>query len=256
LGRNMNSLMIHDIRRDYFDLDLAQYRLTFDDGLFSQYYYYPLFRRYGTEMIFFIVPWLVGSGKARQMFSGEHLDYVKSKKYMYETFIEGSRDRMMNLEEIRVLAAMENVRIGAHSYFHDVIIIRGPAGRRKPVGDWKRERVSLPVALERQLDLSVRSRLAFQGYEYVRGELVERSPGEWLDYIRSDTEQCLEWFAGNLGFTPSLYCFPFNEYSETLLRELRSYGFTQFYGRRGQRGLGILPREDIDALPDKQPKIR
>ena len=38
-------LMIHDIRKEYFDLDLDQYRLTFDDGLFSQYYYFPLLNK-------------------------------------------------------------------------------------------------------------------------------------------------------------------------------------------------------------------
>jgi hypothetical protein len=29
------TLMIHNVRREYFELDLASYRLSFDDGLFS-----------------------------------------------------------------------------------------------------------------------------------------------------------------------------------------------------------------------------
>jgi hypothetical protein len=33
----MQYLMIHDLRREYFDLRQDQHRLTFDDGLFWQY---------------------------------------------------------------------------------------------------------------------------------------------------------------------------------------------------------------------------
>ena len=48
------TLMIHEIEKDFFDLDLSGYRLTFDDGLYAQYYYYPVFEHYNTKMIYFI----------------------------------------------------------------------------------------------------------------------------------------------------------------------------------------------------------
>ena len=68
-------LMIHDWRREYFDLDLDQYRLTFDDGLFSQYYYFPLLKNHPDKLIFFITTSFIKPGKARPQFSGAHLDH-------------------------------------------------------------------------------------------------------------------------------------------------------------------------------------
>jgi len=244
---HMNTLMIHDIRKEYFDLDLSHYRLTFDDGLYSQYYYYPLFSGYKTELIFFISPAFVDSGIARPMFAGEHRSYVKSKTYMYDAFVNGKLDHAMNLEEVRQLAKQSNVRIGAHSYFHDVIITRKHPHKRKPISSWKQKQVLLPEG-NAGLDVSIRSKLAFQGYEYRGGTLVQRSKDEWQKYIRYDTELCIDWFTENLGFTPTLYCFPFNEYSDTLLSELQGFGFKEFYGRRGDDIRGILARVDIDAL--------
>ena len=40
----MKILTIHDVRKEYLNLNLVDYRLTFDDGLFSQYYYFQLFK--------------------------------------------------------------------------------------------------------------------------------------------------------------------------------------------------------------------
>ena len=50
----MRYLMIHDIRKEYFNLNLDQYRLTFDDSLFSQYYYFPLLKDHPGKLTFFI----------------------------------------------------------------------------------------------------------------------------------------------------------------------------------------------------------
>jgi hypothetical protein len=47
-------LMIHEIRDWMFDLPLHNYVLTFDDGLYSQYYFLDKFKTIDTEKIFFI----------------------------------------------------------------------------------------------------------------------------------------------------------------------------------------------------------
>ena len=57
--------MIHDIKRDYFTLELNKYRLTFDDGLFSHYYYYPLFSQHPSELIYFIATSFIKSGNLK-----------------------------------------------------------------------------------------------------------------------------------------------------------------------------------------------
>jgi len=244
-------LMIHNIRKEFFDLELENYRLTFDDGLFSQYYYYPLFRKFANEPIFFIAPSFIQPGKARSVFDGEqHLGYAKSKKYMYDAFISGVFHHFMTIEEIQRISEEENVKIGAHSHFHDVILTRRFPHKKKPLSRWKLERY--PYYSESMKSrFSIRSKLAFQGYEYHNGRCVQRSEAEWLDYIKYDTETCLKWFEKCLGFTPTMYCFPFNEYNERLISSLKSFGFNEFYNARPGTDGNIYPRLDIDKLYDQ-----
>jgi hypothetical protein len=96
--------------------------------------------------------------------------------------------------------------------------------------------------------MSIRSRLAFQGLEYQNGRLVPRSEHQWIDYIRRDTELCLEWFERHLSRVPDAYCFPFNEYSPPLIAILRSYGFREFYASRFPKDPSLIGRTDIDML--------
>ena len=132
--------MVHDIRKEYFDLNLDQYRLTFDDGLFSQYYYFPLLKKHPGKLTFFIVTSFIKPGKKRNMYTGEYITYLKSKKYGYRTFVEGKYDHFMTLEEIQKLSDQPNVQIGIHSHFHDVILTRKHSRKRKPLSKWKLER--------------------------------------------------------------------------------------------------------------------
>ncbi|UCF91411.1 MAG: hypothetical protein JSW39_24580, partial [Desulfobacterales bacterium] len=76
----MPTLMIHDIRKEYFSLPLNDYELTFDDGLYSQYYYYPLLSQHPSELLYFITTAFIQPGKARQLFAGDYIPYLKSKK--------------------------------------------------------------------------------------------------------------------------------------------------------------------------------
>ena len=57
----MKTLTIHSVKEEHFlKLRLDTYKLTFDDGLFSQYFYWPIIRRLETEKIFFISTNLIG----------------------------------------------------------------------------------------------------------------------------------------------------------------------------------------------------
>lgn len=245
----MPYLMIHDLHQKYFDLDLDQYRLTFDDGLFSQYYYFPLLKNHHQELTFFITTSFIQTGPVRPMFAGEYLSHLKTKKYAYRTFIENRFDHFMTLAEIQGLAAHSNVRIGVHSHWHDVILTRTHSSKRKPPSPWKLERFENRPEIATE-DLSIRSKLAFQGYYFKDDMLIRRSEAQWEDYIQYDTQLCVSWMQDNLGFTPDLYCFPFNEHSEKLLSILKAHGFKQFFAARPGKSREVKGRIDIDSLID------
>jgi len=98
--------------------------------------------------------------------------------------------------------------------------------------------------------LSVRSKIAFQGFHIQDGLLNRRSISEWEEYIKYDTEQCIKWVADNLGFIPELYCFPFNEHNEKLIPLLKSFGLNKFFAARPGKSTQVLGRLDIDSLVD------
>ena len=242
----MDKLIIHDIRKEIFDLDLSEYQLTFDDGLFSQYYYFSLFKPNHKPRIFFIVTGFIQPGKARNVFNGQYIAHIKSPEYMYEAFVKKNFDCFMRLEELEIITGQKNVIIGAHSHYHDIILTEHRL--KKPLSQWKLKRLLCPMQSHDSMPLNRRSKLAFQGYLWSGKNLVERPRKEWVDYIKYDTELCLEWFEKYLGFKPSIYCFPFNEYSHLLVETLKGFGFTHFYNGRSGDDIKIFNRVDIDQL--------
>jgi hypothetical protein len=243
----MNYLMIHDIQKEYLDLNLDQYKLTFDDGLFSQYYYFPLFKNHPEKLRYFITTSFIKPGSARDMFNGQYISHLKTRKYMYRTFIKGNYDHFMTVEEIQELSKHPNVRIGVHSHFHDVILTRKHPRKRKPTSQWKSERFDNIPKISKE-DFSIRSKLAFQGFYFKDGMLTRRSEAQWQDYIKYDTELGIKWMEDNLGFTPDLYCVPFNEHNEKLVSILKTFGFTKFFAARPGKSREINGRIDIDRL--------
>jgi hypothetical protein len=243
----MEKLMIHDIHRRYFELNLSQFRLTFDDGLFSQYYYFPLLKNHPASLTYFITTSFIRPGKARPMYAGEYLSHLKPKKYMYRSFVEGNFDHFMSIEELQAISNRTNVKIGVHSHFHDVIFSRTHPRKKKPLAKWKLERFQKLPDISGE-DLSIRSKLAFQGFDYRDGSLTRRSETEWEDYIKYDTEMCLQWMENYLGTAPELYCFPFNEHNEKLISILKTFGFKQFFAARPGKSSEVAGRTDIDRL--------
>lgn len=243
----MDILTIHDIRKEYFELDLDSYRLTFDDGLYSQYYYYPLLKNHPENLTLFITTAFIKPGKARGTFDGRYLPFLKQKRYAYNAFIRGEYRQFMTIDELQALCEHPNVIIGAHSHFHEVILTRTHPGKQKPLSDWKRERFK-ECLTGHGSEFSVRSSLNFQGYECRSGRAIRRSESAWEDFIRTDTELCLKWFEKYLGFLPDSYCFPFNEFSDRLTAVLKSFGFKTFYAARTQGRENFYSRVDIDSL--------
>jgi len=102
--------MIHEIREEMFDLPLEDYILTFDDGLYSQYYYYPRFRDINTEKIYFISSNIVCSGPQSTEFPTCRVAHTKARQGVFEDY--------MTLAQIKELAKDPLVTIGGHGHNH------------------------------------------------------------------------------------------------------------------------------------------
>ena len=243
----MKIITVHDVRKEYFDLNLDAYQLTFDDGLYSQFYYFQLFKDHPEKLTYFITTSFIKPGTLRPVFDDRYLPVIKSKKYMYRTFAENRFDHFMNVAELQEISRHPNVEIGAHSHFHDVILTRTHPHKRKPLSPWKRERFQAlkEISIE---EFSIRSKLAFKGFEVYDGKLIPRSETAWEDFIKYDTELCLRWFEQNLNMQPRIYGFPFNEYSDKFILILKSFGFQQFFAARPKNKKEITGRTDIDSL--------
>jgi peptidoglycan/xylan/chitin deacetylase (PgdA/CDA1 family) len=103
-------LMIHEIREEFFDLPLENYVLTFDDGLYSQYYYYPKFKDIPTEKIYFISSGIICKDHQSTEFPSCEIAHEKAFSGNYEDF--------MTLEQIKELMKDPLVTIGGHGHHH------------------------------------------------------------------------------------------------------------------------------------------
>lgn len=55
---------------------------------------------------------------------------------------------------------------------------------------------------------------------------------EKIVHIVKDTEQMIQWFKFNLGFTPTKFCYPYNNDCNGVYTSiLRKFKFTEFYGQ-------------------------
>ena len=103
-------LMIHEIREEMFDLPLENYILTFDDGLYGHYCYYPKFAKISTEKIYFISSGIICKGQQNLLFP--------SSKEAHEKAFNGNFEDFMTVEQIQELMKDPLVSIGAHGHSH------------------------------------------------------------------------------------------------------------------------------------------
>ena len=168
-------LMIHQIREEMFDLPLENYILTFDDGLYSHYYYYPKFAKIPTEKIYFISSGMISNGP-------QSLSFPPSDKAQEKAFA-GNFEDFMNVWQLKELMKDPLVSIGAHGHSH------------KNLNDF--------------------------------ASLFDK-----VNHIEKDTLEMLGWFKENLGFTPTKFCFPYNnDLNDLYPGLLKKRGFTNFYGK-------------------------
>lgn len=110
--------MIHEVTESILKLDLSKYILTFDDGLFSQYYYWNILKEIPTTKIFFIPTGAIRLDETcRPQFEGVHPDFPCCRRAMAKWFDAGNKEDYMTLGELRKMKS-EGAIIGAHGHAH------------------------------------------------------------------------------------------------------------------------------------------
>lgn len=110
----MKTLVIHEIRREFFNFPLHEYVLTFDDALYSQYYYLPLINEIKTKKIFFVPTGLIGYGEKRQQYEGEDRGFPSCYEAMAEWKDKANNENYMRVSELREIRD----EIGGHGHGH------------------------------------------------------------------------------------------------------------------------------------------
>lgn len=102
--------MIHEIEEEMFNLPLENYILTFDDGLYSQYYYRSEFQKIDTEKIYFISSGCIAANTQSTEFPSCETAHQKAFLGNFEDY--------MTVEQIKELSSDPLVTIGCHGHFH------------------------------------------------------------------------------------------------------------------------------------------
>ena len=110
------ALMIHEMREEFLDLPLEDYTLTFDDGLYSQYYFFNRIKKIDTEKVFFISTEIVADEDTQQ--SMEFPICSEAHDIFFNT---GRTEHHMNWSQIEEIYNTPNCTIGGHSHSHQRI---------------------------------------------------------------------------------------------------------------------------------------
>lgn len=106
---------IHEITPEILNIpkdSLANYILTFDDGLYSQYYYWNHFNSISTEKILFITPKILNPSSTLQIID------ISSRNAHYNYFANKDISGFMSLPQLKKLMRSKNTIIGGHSFSH------------------------------------------------------------------------------------------------------------------------------------------
>lgn len=103
--------MLHEICEDTLNLTLDQYTLTFDDGLYSQYYYFDHFQAIPTEKIYFI------SSNTICLDNKQSLCFPSCREAHKKASV-GNMEDYMSVDQIKLMMEDPLVTIGGHSHSH------------------------------------------------------------------------------------------------------------------------------------------
>jgi len=106
-------LMIHEMKEEYFSLDLQNYILTFDDGLYSQYYWRNRLQQIPTQKILFIISGRILTSRQNTLLEDCFKANIRWLNY-------NDNSNYMILDEVLEMLNL-GFEVGAHSHFHDKI---------------------------------------------------------------------------------------------------------------------------------------
>ena len=107
-------LMIHEFKEDFLNLNLEDYILTFDDGLYTQYLFLDELLKINTDKYFFISSGIVCEEDTKQ-----DNTYITSYDAHKKAF-EGNFVNYMKWSQIKEIFKKPNCYIGCHSHFHKI----------------------------------------------------------------------------------------------------------------------------------------
>ena len=111
-------LMVHELNEYYFNnINFEEYNLTFDDGLYSQFFYLPILDKIKTSKIFFISTGLIRNGLIRPQFNGKYFDFPTCYEAMCNWVNNEDREPYMNTNEIKWMFD-NGYKLGGHGHFH------------------------------------------------------------------------------------------------------------------------------------------
>lgn len=109
-------LSIHDFKVDFLKLNLHRYILTFDDALFSQYFYWNKIREIKTKKVLSVCTNLIGSGPPRSQFNKVPIEFPNTFNCLSLFRKNENRDNYMRLSEIKKI--QNDIVIAAHGHNH------------------------------------------------------------------------------------------------------------------------------------------
>ena len=108
-------LMIHEIRDWMLELPLHEYILSFDDGLYSQYYYLDKFKAIKTEKIFFVSTNIICKENELQS-----LEFPSCDEAHEDFFSNGNIKNYIKWSQVKEIYNTPNCFVGGHSHNHNV----------------------------------------------------------------------------------------------------------------------------------------
>jgi peptidoglycan/xylan/chitin deacetylase (PgdA/CDA1 family) len=119
----MKTLTIHDVKPEFFKINFHNYNLTFDDGLYSQYFYWNIFDQIPVKKTFFIATNLIGIDGLgrRKKWKGKMQTFPDCFEALYDYRETRNRENYMRIEELKEIIRYnisDGVEIGAHGHNH------------------------------------------------------------------------------------------------------------------------------------------
>jgi peptidoglycan/xylan/chitin deacetylase (PgdA/CDA1 family) len=106
-------LMIHEMREEFLKLPLQDYILTFDDGLYSQYYFFDAIKKIKTKKIFFISTDIVAKESVKQSDN-----FTDCDRAHYKALHTSNLEDYLKWSQIREIDKDKDCYIGGHSHSH------------------------------------------------------------------------------------------------------------------------------------------